>query len=312
MTTGHPNTRSGAAVRIANAPVSYGIYAPDAAPLDPDALLASFDEAGYEGTDLGPLGYLGTGDELVGRLARHRQALAGGWVDLRYGDPEGFAADLPGLDAALDIFTAASVDDERFAPRPTLACPGNPARFAAPGLPVDPALQLTDADWPAFAADVQRAADRVRARGLEPVFHPHLGTDVETPDEIRRLLDLTDVSLCLDTAHLWLAGGDPVEAIRAWGPRLRQVHLKDASRAAHAAARADGGDLWRTVGDGGFTALGRGDLDFGAIAEALDAIAYTGWIVVEQDALATGQDLTVITADQRANLALLRSLPALG
>ncbi|MFI5659943.1 sugar phosphate isomerase/epimerase family protein [Streptomyces sp. NPDC051684] len=65
---------------------------------------------------------------------------------------------------------------------------------------------------------MQRAADRVRARGLEPVFHHHLGTDVETPDEIRRLLDLTDVSLCLDTAHLWLAGGDPVEALREWGP----------------------------------------------------------------------------------------------
>lgn len=298
-------------IRFANAPVSYGIYAPDAAPLDPDALLASFTAAGYEGTDLGPLGYLGTGEELAARLGRHGQGLAGGWVDLRYGDPEGFAADLPGLDAALDVFTAVPVDDERFAPRPTLACPAVPRRFAAPGLPVDPALQLTDADWPAFAADVQRAADRVRARGLEPVFHHHLGTDVETPDEIQRLLDLTDVSLCLDTAHLWLAGGDPLEALSEWGPRIRQMHLKDASRTAHAAARAAGGDLWRTVGDGGFTALGRGDLDFAAIAEALDTVGYTGWLVVEQDALPTGQDVQAIADDQRANLELLRSLPVL-
>lgn len=301
-------------VRVANAPVSYGIYAPDKAPLSPDALLRGFQEAGYTGTDSGPLGYLGgtaaergTGGELAARLSRYGLGLAGGWADLRYGDPEGFAADLPGLDRALDVFASVPVDDPRFAPRPTLACPADPARFAAPGMPVDPALQLAEDDWPAFAADVQRAADRCRERGLEPVFHHHLGTAVETPAETRRLLELTDVSLCLDTGHWWLAGGDPVEAVRTWGPRIRQVHLKDASRSAHAEVRRAGGDLWQVVGAGGFSALGQGDIDFTAFLAALRAEGYEGWLVVEQDALPAGQDLGRITADQRANRELLRT-----
>ena len=288
-------------IRVANAPVSYGIYAPDKAPLTADELLGTFQDSGYEGTDSGPLGYLGTGEELAARLKRYGQGLAGGWVDLRYGEPGHFAEDMKGLDAALDVFTRVPVDDARFAPRPTLACPADPARFAAPGLPVDPELQLGDEAWPAFARDVQRAADRCRERGLEPVFHHHLGTAVETPEETRRLLELTDVSLCLDTGHWWLAGGDPVAAVREFAGRVRQVHLKDADRTAHARVRGTGGDLWRVVGEGGFRALGEGEVDLAGFLAALRATAYEGWLVVEQDALATGQDLARIAAGQRAN-----------
>ncbi|MGI5351355.1 TIM barrel protein [Streptomyces sp. CA-250714] len=296
-------------VRIANAPVSYGIYSPEEASLPPDELLGTFQEQGYQGTDSGPLGYLGEGEALIRRLARHGLGLAGGWADLRYGgDPEAFAADLRSLDHTLDVFTSVPVDAERFAPRPTLACPADPERFAAPGVPVDTGRQLADRDWEAFAADVQRAADRCRERGLEPVFHHHLGTAVETPEETRRLLSLTDISLCLDTGHWWLAGGDPVAAVAEFGPRIRQVHLKDADRAAHARVRRAGGDLWDVVAGGGFRALGEGDIDFAAVLGALRDVEYTGWLVVEQDAppAPSAPDLDRITADQRANRELLR------
>ncbi|MGY1434685.1 sugar phosphate isomerase/epimerase family protein [Streptomyces reniochalinae] len=293
-------------VRTANAPVSYGIYSADEAPLGPDELLAAFRAAGYAGTDSGPLGYLGEGEVLARRLAAHGMGLAGGWADLRYGGERAdFAADLRALDRALDTLTSVRVDDETFAPRPTLACPAHPRRFAAPGTPLDPALQLTEADWEAFAADVQTAADRCRARGLEPVFHPHLGTVVETPDETRGLLSRTDVSLCLDTGHWWLAGGDPAEAVAAWGTRIRQVHLKDADRQAHARVRRAGGDLWRVVAEGGFRALGEGEIDLAAVMAALRRVGYAGWLVVEQDAPPTGQRPDRIAAHQSANRRLL-------
>jgi inosose dehydratase len=297
-------------VRVANAPVSFGIYRADAAPLGPDELLAGLAEAGYRGIDSGPIGYLGTGVRLARRLERAGLGLAGGWVDLRFTDPDGFAADLPGLDAALDVFAAAAatVDDARFAPRPTLACPGNPARSARPGVPVDPALALPPATWPAFAARVQRAADRCRERGFEPVFHYHLGTDVETGAEADRLLELTDVSVCLDTGHLWLAGGDPVAAVRRWGTRIRQVHVKDADLTAHARVRAAGGGLAEVVAAGGFCRLGAGGVDVAGVLAALREVGYTGWLVVEQDSPAGRSDVPAMLAEQRANRAYLRGL----
>ncbi|WP_432109028.1 sugar phosphate isomerase/epimerase family protein [Streptomyces sp. AA1529] len=326
-------------VRIANAPVSYGIYRPDH-PLPPDRLLAAFRDHGYRGTDSGPLGYLGEGEALAGRLARHGLSLAGGWADLRYGaEPAAFAADLRALDRALDAFTAVPVDDALFAPRPTLACPADPERFAAPGVPYGPDRLPADGpdgpgrpdeEWEGFAADVQRAADRCRERGLEPVFHPHLGTAVETPAETRLLLSRTDVSLCLDTGHWWLAGGDPVAAVAEFGPRIRQVHLKDADRAVHERVRRAGGDLRAVVAAGGFPALGEGDIDLPAVLVALRAADYGGWLVVEQDAPPTDRnqeqdqdrdrsadhdrgreadpDQGALAAQQKANSALLRSL----
>jgi inosose dehydratase len=291
----------GARMRVANAPCNFGIYHSDAQPIGPDELLATLADAGYAGIDSGPIGYLGTGAGLAERLTRAGLGLAGGWVDLRFSEADGFAHDLANLDMALDVFAAAPFKDARFAPRPTLACPDNPARSARPGVPVDPSLALPAAAWPGFAARVQRAADRCRERGLEPVFHYHLGTDVETAAEADRLLELTDVAVCLDTGHLLLAGGDPVAAVRRWGSRIGQVHVKDADLAAHHRVRQSGGGLSDLVAAGGFPALGTGDVDLAGVLAGLDEIGYTGWLVVEQDAPGTGQDLDRILADQRAN-----------
>ncbi|SCF20093.1 2-keto-myo-inositol dehydratase [Micromonospora purpureochromogenes] len=287
--------------RVAGAPVNHGIYQHDDTLLDPDELLAALSRDGYDGVDSGPIGYLGTGEALAGRLAANRIGLAGGWVDLRYADPVGFSADLVQLDAALDAFTAVPADDPRFAPRPTLACPGNPGRMARPGTPPDLTSVLPATAWPEFATRVQQAADRCRDRGLEPVFHYHLGTDVETEAEADRLLELTDIAVCLDTGHLLLAGGDPVAAVRRWAGRIGQVHLKDADLAVHERVRAAGGGLADVVAAGGFCALGTGDVDFAGVLAGLDAIGYTGWLVIEQDAPAHARDLDRTLADQRAN-----------
>ncbi|MEU5940845.1 sugar phosphate isomerase/epimerase [Micromonospora sp. NPDC047548] len=287
--------------RVAGAPVNHGIYQPDDALLSPDELLAALARDGYDGVDSGPIGYLGTGEALADRLAAAGIRLAGGWVDLRYADPDGFTEDLAKLDAALDAFAAVPAGDPRFAPRPTLAYPGNPARMAHPGTPTERSAVLPASEWPEFAGRVQQAADRCRDRGLEPVFHYHLGTDVETEAEADRLLELTDIAVCLDTGHLLLAGGDPVAAVRRWAGRIGQVHLKDADLAVHERVRAAGGGLSDVVAAGGFCALGVGDVDVAGVLAGLDAIGYTGWLVIEQDAPAHGRDLDRTLADQRAN-----------
>jgi inosose dehydratase len=114
--------------RVANAPCNFGVYSLDDPVIAPDDMLARLAAQGYAGVDSGPIGYFGTHADLANRLAHHGMGLAGGWVDLRFHDAGGFTEDLAGLDAALDVFTAVPVDDPRFAPRPTLALPGDPCR----------------------------------------------------------------------------------------------------------------------------------------------------------------------------------------
>src|SRR6202020_1130962 len=101
---------------------------------------------------------------------------------------------------------------------------------------------------------------RCRERGYEPTFHHETATYVEAPWEIERLLDVSDVGLCLDTGHLLLGRGDPVAAITAWGERINQLHLKDARIETLEQIVAEGApvtEIWRRRA---FRPLGEGDI----------------------------------------------------
>src|SRR3989442_8260935 len=92
-------------VVIANAPVSYGAFEltvgilPDVP--DGDAVLDEVAGAGYAGTDLGPIGYLGDGDELASRLRRRKLALSGGFFELPFTALAPLPARIPGLGSLL-------------------------------------------------------------------------------------------------------------------------------------------------------------------------------------------------------------------
>ncbi len=85
-------------IRVANAPCSYGAFEitvgvlPDVA--DAETVLSSIGDAGYEGTELGPPGYLGDRDNLRARLEEHGLALVGGYIPIRFSEPEHWDEDL--------------------------------------------------------------------------------------------------------------------------------------------------------------------------------------------------------------------------
>lgn len=294
---------------LANAPVSYGVFelgAHEGARLPgPDELARMVHEAGYTGIDSGPIGMLGRGPELRDRLRAHELSLAGGWVDLPFADPEAFEASLPALRDALAFFSEAAELRPELPPRPTLACSGSAARKANPG--GGPGLGLTDEQWEGYAERVRDAVALSREAGLEPTFHHHACTYVETPEEIEQLLARTDVGLTLDTGHLILGGGDPLTGLRDWATRINHLHLKDARRDVLDAVVRDKGDM-RTVWAGkAFVPLGAGDLDLpGVLAQILDS-GYAGWLVVEQDVIPGPDDPPEqAQADQVHNREVLR------
>ncbi len=297
---------------VAGAPVSYGVFelTPEGAEtVAPDELLGSLQAAGYAGVDLGPLGFLGVDRELRDRLRRFELDLAGGWVQLPFSDDEAFAASLPSLREALRVFATAAEDGPRRLPLPTLADDGSAARRGAPGrgAVVDP---LDAQAWGRLVRNVSTAAELVRAAGLEPTFHHHAGTFVESPEEVDRFLADVDVDLTLDAGHLLIAGGDPLRAVGRWGERINHLHLKDVDSAVLERVLAAGGGMPEVWSSGVFVAFGRGDLDFAPVLDALAEQRYSGWLVVEQDVL-NGPDVEIDrflrqrAADQAVNRAVL-------
>lgn len=298
-------------VRVANAPVSFGVFelTEGAGGLhDPDELAAAIAAGGYDGIDLGPVGYLGIGAELTGRLARHGLSLAGGFVPMRFADGEAFAADFALLDEALEVFAAAAESGSSMPPpKPTLADAGAPDRHANPGRGKDmPEIRLDDTAWKAFADRVSGAAERVRERGLEPTFHHHACSYVEAPGEVEQLLQLTDVDLCLDTGHLLIGGGDPLDALDRWGERINHLHIKDCHRTIVETVVAERAGMREVWSRGTFCALGSGDLDVAGFLDRVRARGFSGWLVVEQDTIPQpGVELADIAAEQAANRQVL-------
>ena len=91
------------------------------------------------------------------------------------------------------------------------------------------------------------------------------------------------VGLTVDTGHAALAGVDPVALIRAHPQRVAHVHCKDIRSKVFRKAKAEDASFLCGVLDGMFTVPGDGDLDFGKVMQALAAIGYSGWIIVEAE-----------------------------
>jgi len=298
------------AIAVANAPCSYGAFEITVGvdPLVPPALelLDDVSSAGYQGIDLGPVGYLGTPKELPQRLTDRRLTLAGGYFPVSFAEPEKLEGELALLDQLLA--TLDSSPNGTPAPRPTLADAGSPARAQFPGRAVnDRSLGWDDAGWARFAQSLWRIVQRCRERGYEPTFHPHTATHIEAPWEIERMLELSDVGVCLDTGHLLLGGGDPLAAVREWGERINHLHLKDARLDVLEGIVRDSAPveaIWRRKA---FCRLGAGDVAIDDVLGALREIGYSGWLVVEQDILPDpAEPAGQAAADQVANRAYLR------
>jgi inosose dehydratase len=242
-------------IRVANAPVSYGAFELTVGVLPnvpgPDEVLNAIAAAGYEGTELGPIGYLGEDEVLRERLASRGLGLAGAFIEVWFGDDD----DLVNVEATLDVLSG-------YDAKPVLADAG----------PREGAV-----DWERLADGVEQAVERARARGFAPTFHHHMGTRVQSPREVEELLERTDVGLLLDTGHLTAAGGDPIRALSDWRERIDHLHVKDV-RLDVLRDTADWAEAWRA---GVFCELGTGDVDLDSFFAELQG--YSGWLDVEQD-----------------------------
>jgi len=291
-------------IDVAGAPVSFGVF--ELTPEEgvelsgPDELCSVLHDTGYVGVDMGPVGFLGRDAELRERLARFDLELAGGWIDLPFSDQDAFDDRIRHLDEILDVFVEAAAAGPKRMPLPTLADSGSAVRRANPG--GGARFALTDAEWRPFAANITRATEAVRARGLEPTFHHHACTYVETPDEIDRLLASTDVGLTFDTGHLILGGGDPVTGWRRWRDRINHLHLKDARTEVLKAVVKGKGDMRAVWAGRAFVPFGEGDLDLDGIMDEVVASDFDGWLIVEQDTIPQiGDEAGQIARDHKIN-----------
>ncbi len=276
-------------IKIANAPCSWGALEFDLNGDAPDyvQVLIEMKETGYAGTELGDWGFMPTtAFDLRKALQLVNLHLLGAFVPVALSDP---GKHDQGVEMALK--TAALMYDAGFEKAFIILADDNGSvdeRTQNAGRITDE-MGLSDESWKIFAAGAEKIASTVRKHtALRTVFHHHCGGYVETPMEVAKLMELTDPSLlglCLDTGHYAFGGGNPVDALKMYDDRIWHVHFKDYNPRIDEEAAREGYDYFKSVEEGIFCELGKGNVDFNTIVGLLNEKGYEGWIVVEQDVL---------------------------
>jgi inosose dehydratase len=113
--------------------------------------------------------------------------------------------------------------------------------------------------------------------------HPHWRTVVERAEDVRRMLQGSEVRICLDTGHLMLGGSDPLAIAREFAHRVAHVHLKDVDAQVADRLRSGELELITAVQAGLFQPLGAGGVPVDQLVVSLESAGYSGWYVLEQD-----------------------------
>ncbi len=304
-----------ARLRVASAPVSFGvdeILTGDAWMPDPDDMLDWMVEIGFEGTELGMPGFMGSGEQVHGRLASRGLELVGAFLPQHFSRAEKADEDHEWLRQQLELIRRASPEGSR--PFVVLSDQfDEPDRRALSGrIPQHPETWLSRSRLETLITNLHRSAEICQAAGYDVVIHPHAGTYIETADEIARVMDRIDPSLlglCLDTGHFRFGGADPAQAADDYRDLIRHVHIKDCKTRVMDDVKAEGKGIEEALARGVFCPLGQGDSGVDAVLDTLRRNGYSGWLVIEQDqALRASDTPASVVAGQRENREYLRRI----
>lgn len=233
-------------------------------------------EAGYSGFELGNK-FPRTPETLGPILAAHDLQLVSGW----------FSGQL--LTRSVEEEIAAIQDHlnllKRLGAKVMVYCEVTGCVHGQMETPLSHRPVMAKDAWESFGEKLTEVADYCLAQGVQIAYHHHMGTVVESEDEVDLLMSHTgpSVGLLLDTGHLTYAGGDPVAVQKRYANRIVHVHCKDLRAEVLADAKNRDLSFLKAMLNGVFTVPGDGFIDYPALFKGLKESDYQGWLVVEAE-----------------------------
>lgn len=145
---------------------------------------------------------------------------------------------------------------------------------------------FTEEEWKLLIEGLEKLGKLAHEKDMEIVYHHHMGTGIQTTEEIDELMERTNkdnISLLFDTGHLVVSGEDPIEIFKKYEDRIKHIHFKDVRQEITEAVDKDNQCFLDGVRKGMFTVPGDGVIDFEPILNLIYQSNYSGWIVVEAE-----------------------------
>lgn len=294
-------TRSGVQIALATAPVNWNNFdLPNWRTAVPfPAILDEMHAAGYTLTEWDQS--FGNNSESLLEEAQARDiAYCGAYRWFDFQDDQQFQANLKAFLPAAAVLQELGVTNLIVADRL------RPDRVAIAGRAFrSPERALPENGFQAIARNCLALASAVAPHGLRVHYHNHVGTAVESPEEVASLVNGLDpsIGICFDTGHFAYGGGDPLAFLQQHAARCTYLHLKDVDPTVVDEARRLEWSFLEALEHIVFPPIGEGDVPFESIADTLLAHQFQGTIVIEQDtclgdptAVATGNRQYVANA----------------
>ena len=269
-------------IRIGNAPCSWGVeFADD--PRNPywRNVLRECTEAGYEGIELGPVGFMPEDPvELSEALDEFNLELIGGVVFRAFHDPDQWE-DV--LDGAIRTCRALKAHDAKHL---VLIDSISPRRASTAGRAGEAEKMNLD-EWKTFCDRLVTVAKiGSEEYGLIPELHPHAAGFMDFEAEVEQFLSEVEpqlMKLCIDTGHCVYAGFDPVAFMKRHIDRLTYVHFKSTDPEVKSTVIENRVGFYDACGQGIFCTLENGEVDLLAVRQLLVDEGFEGWCTIEQD-----------------------------
>jgi len=154
-----------------------------------------------------------------------------------------------------------------------------------PRVPLSKRPKLNEQVWKKFIFRINEISKMMIDEGMPLAYHHHMGTVIETENEITRLIESTNdnVKLLIDTGHMLFAQGNFVNLAKNFGERLIHVHCKDIRKNVIENSLKNDSTFRQAFLDGAFTVPGDGYIDYKPFLKVLKENNYNGWLVVEAE-----------------------------
>lgn len=265
-------------IKIGTAPDSWGVWFPENDKQIPwDRAMDEMAKAGYEGIELGPWGYLPNEyEKLKSELDKRNLKLTATTLvgDLTSDEKTEEMIQLLDDMAELQLkFPTAKyvvlIDDcytDLFS-----------GELIRPGV-------LDDSAWRKFIENINKIKEYAKETyRLQVVFHPHAESHIETEEQIEKLLQDSDVDLCIDTGHHAYADGNPVEFMKKYHQRIPYLHIKSCDFEVRERMQNEGWSFAKAVSEDVMCEPEKGVVDMEAFFKVLQDVQFEGWAIVEQD-----------------------------
>ena len=154
-----------------------------------------------------------------------------------------------------------------------------------PKIPLSQRPKLSKDEWNTLISRINEISKMMIDENMPLAYHHHMGTVIETEEEIKRLMESTidSVKLLIDTGHMLFAQGNSINLAKDFSEKLIHVHCKDIRRDVLDNSLKNDNTFRQAFLDGAFTVPGDGCIDYKPFLKTLKENDYSGWLVVEAE-----------------------------